>query len=83
MVYEETRQSGSHIRVRSTVKGFEHHFTIPAHTSLKIGTLSGILLEVATYLEISKEELAREFLAETLEEGRASPATTRQNTSNC
>ena len=59
--YEEIRQSGSHIRVRSTSKGSEHQVTIPAHFSLKIGTLSGILLEVAAYLELSKEALAREL----------------------
>lgn len=59
--YEEIRQSGSHIRVRSTSKGSEHQVTIPAHSSLKIGTLSGILLEVAAYLELSKEALAREL----------------------
>jgi hypothetical protein len=28
---------------------------------MKVGTLSGILLEIATYLEISKEALAREL----------------------
>ena len=59
--YEEIRQSGSHIRVRSTSKGAVHHVTIPAHTPLKVGTLSGILLEIATYLEISKEVLARDL----------------------
>jgi predicted RNA binding protein YcfA (HicA-like mRNA interferase family) len=59
--YQETRQSGSHIRVRSTVKGSEHHVTIPAHSPLKVGTLSGILLEVATYLELTKEALAQEL----------------------
>jgi predicted RNA binding protein YcfA (HicA-like mRNA interferase family) len=59
--YEQIRQSGSHIRVRSTSKGAEHQVTIPAHTPLKVGTLSGILLEIAGYLEISKEALAREL----------------------
>jgi predicted RNA binding protein YcfA (HicA-like mRNA interferase family) len=59
--YEQIRQSGSHIRVRSTSKGTDHHVTIPAHTPLKIGTLSGILLEIANYLEISKEVLAQEL----------------------
>jgi len=39
----------------------KHHVTIPAHTPLKVGTLSSILLEIATYLEISKEVLAREL----------------------
>jgi predicted RNA binding protein YcfA (HicA-like mRNA interferase family) len=59
--YQEIRQSGSHIRVRSAAKGSEHQVTIPAHSPLKVGTLSGILLEIATYLEISKETLAREL----------------------
>jgi len=59
--YEQIRQSGSHIRVRSTFKGTEHQVTIPAHSALKVGTLSSILLEIATYLEISKEVLAREL----------------------
>jgi predicted RNA binding protein YcfA (HicA-like mRNA interferase family) len=59
--YEQIRQSGSHIRVRSTFKGTEHQVTIPAHSGLKVGTLSSILLEIATYLEISKEVLAREL----------------------
>ena len=59
--YEEIRQSGSHIRVRSTFRGAEHQVTIPAHSPLKVGTLSGILLEIATYLEISKDVLAQEL----------------------
>jgi predicted RNA binding protein YcfA (HicA-like mRNA interferase family) len=59
--YEQIRQSGSHIRVRSTFKDTEHQITIPAHSALKVGTLSSILLEIATYLEISKEVLAREL----------------------
>jgi predicted RNA binding protein YcfA (HicA-like mRNA interferase family) len=59
--YEEIRQSGSHIRVRSILRGTEHQVTIPAHSPLKVGTLSGILLEIATYLEISKDALAREL----------------------
>jgi len=57
--YQEIRQSGSHIRVRSTFKGSEHQVTLPARSPLKVGTLSGILLEIAAYPEISKEVLAR------------------------
>jgi predicted RNA binding protein YcfA (HicA-like mRNA interferase family) len=59
--YEEIRQSGSHIRLRCASRGREHQVTVPAHFSLKIGTLSGILSEVATYLEMSKETLAAEL----------------------
>lgn len=59
--YQEIRQSGSHIRVRSTFRGSEHQVTIPAHSPLKVGTLSGILLEIATYIQMSKEALAQEL----------------------
>lgn len=59
--YEEIRQTGSHIRLRSTIKGKEHQVTVPAHISLKVGTLSGILSEIAAYLEMSKESLAEEL----------------------
>jgi len=59
--YEEIRQSGSHVRLRSAMMGKEHQVTVPAHESLKVGTLSGILTELAAYLEISKESLAEEL----------------------
>jgi predicted RNA binding protein YcfA (HicA-like mRNA interferase family) len=29
--YEITRQTGSHMRLTSAIKNFEHHLTIPAH----------------------------------------------------
>ncbi len=56
--YEISRQTGSHLRLTSTAKGSEHHITIPAHRSLRVGTLSGILTDVASYLDTGKEELA-------------------------
>lgn len=59
--YEITRQSGSHIRVTSKFKGTEHHVTIPAHKQLKIGTLAEILGDVASYLELTRENLAQEL----------------------
>lgn len=49
--YLITRQTGSHIRLTSMLKGREHHVTIPAHKELGVGTLHSILREVATYLE--------------------------------
>ncbi len=55
--YEITRQTGSHLRLTSTFKGTTHHITIPRHPSLKIGTLSGILTEVASYLEMDRQQL--------------------------
>lgn len=56
--YEITRQSGSHIRLTTAVNG-EHHITIPAHDPLKIGTLAGILADIARHHESSRDELLR------------------------
>ena len=50
--YEITRQTGSHMRLTSRLKGREHHVTIPAHKELSVGTLHSVLREVATYLEM-------------------------------
>lgn len=58
--YEITRQTGSHLRLTTHTNG-EHHLTVPAHDSLKIGTLSGILGDIARHLEISKNELIDEL----------------------
>jgi predicted RNA binding protein YcfA (HicA-like mRNA interferase family) len=55
--YEITRQTGSHIRL-TTTQGGEHHVTVPAHTPLKVGTLSAVLGEVATHLGMSRDALA-------------------------
>jgi len=59
--YSTARQTGSHMRLSTTSKGIEHHVTIPAHKQLKIGTLAEILNEVAQYLEISRDDLARKL----------------------
>ena len=59
--YEITRQTGSHLRLTSTKKGTEHHVTIPAHKQLRVGTLSAILAEIASYLEIERDALAEEL----------------------
>jgi predicted RNA binding protein YcfA (HicA-like mRNA interferase family) len=56
--YQVTRQTGSHMRLSSHFKGNPHHVTIPAHSPLKIGTLSQILADVAGYLELSRDQLA-------------------------
>jgi predicted RNA binding protein YcfA (HicA-like mRNA interferase family) len=56
--YRVTRQVGSHLRLTSTARGREHHITVPAHMALRAGTLSGILSEVASNLEIDRNQLA-------------------------
>lgn len=56
--YDITRQTGSHIRLTTTVNG-EHHITIPAHDPVKIGTLAGILADIARHHDLSRNELLR------------------------
>jgi predicted RNA binding protein YcfA (HicA-like mRNA interferase family) len=55
--YKITRQTGSHMRLTSTFKGFEHHITIPEHKPLGVGILDHIVNEIAAYLEIEHQEL--------------------------
>jgi len=45
----------------TTTQGGEHHVTIPRHKSLRVGTLSAILRDVAEHLD-----MPREMLLETL-----------------
>ena len=54
--YNVTRQTGSHIRLTTQQRG-EHHVTIPNHDPLRIGTLAGILADVAEHFEITRDEL--------------------------
>jgi predicted RNA binding protein YcfA (HicA-like mRNA interferase family) len=54
--YQITRQTGSHLRLTTTTNG-EHHVTVPDHDHLKVGTLSGIVGDVAQHLESSKGEI--------------------------
>ena len=50
------RRRSSHIRLTTTRNG-EHHITVPDHDPLKIGTLAGILRDVAEHLEIDRDQL--------------------------
>lgn len=54
--YEVSRQSGSHIRLTTSRNG-THHITIPDHRPIKIGTLSGILGDVAAHHQMTRDEL--------------------------
>jgi predicted RNA binding protein YcfA (HicA-like mRNA interferase family) len=59
--YEVTRQKGSHIRLTSSIRGYDHNLTIPAHDPLKVGTLNAILVEVAAYLKMTRRDLEQEL----------------------
>ena len=58
--YEQTRQSGSHIRL-STMKNGQHHLTIPNHTPIKIETLSAIFNDIAKHFQLSRKELLKKI----------------------
>ncbi len=55
--YAVSRQTGSHIRLKSNFMGYAHSITIPAHSPIKIGTLNNILKAIDAYLKITKEDL--------------------------
>jgi predicted RNA binding protein YcfA (HicA-like mRNA interferase family) len=59
--YQITRQTGSHMRLTSTARGFENHITIPAHKPLGVGILDHIVNEIAAYLEVEHQELLKEL----------------------
>jgi predicted RNA binding protein YcfA (HicA-like mRNA interferase family) len=54
--YAVTRQTGSHMRLTTAERG-EHHVTVPRHDPLRVGTLGGILGEVAAHFEIPRDEM--------------------------
>jgi predicted RNA binding protein YcfA (HicA-like mRNA interferase family) len=58
--YTITRQTGSHIRLTTDQNG-QHHITIPNHDSLKIGTLSFIIADVAQHFNKTKDEIMQQF----------------------
>ncbi len=54
--YSVLRQTGSHIRM-SSGRGGHDKLTIPFHKPLKVGTLSGILDEVAAQTGLTPDQL--------------------------
>lgn len=56
--YAVTRQSGSHIRLSTEIRG-THHITIPNHSPIKVGTLSGILRDIAEHHQMIREDLLK------------------------
>lgn len=54
--YRVTRQTGSHLRLTTRERG-EHHVTIPRHTALRVGTLAGLLSDIAQHFALTREEI--------------------------
>ena len=55
--YNVIRQTGSHVRLPITINDEAKNITVPNHDSIKLGTLMAILNEVATQLNISRDDL--------------------------
>jgi len=55
--YKVVRRSGSHVRLQKD----SHLITIPDHQTLKIGTLNGILTEIAIVKNKTKFEIINEI----------------------
>ena len=49
------------MRLTSTFMGNEHHVSVPRHNPLRVGTLDGILGDVAEYLGVDQGELKQEL----------------------
>jgi len=58
--YEVTRQTGSHLRLTTDLNG-QHHVTIPQHNSLRTGTLSAILSDVAGHFKVDRQEVIQKI----------------------
>jgi len=58
--YEVTKKTGGHIRLTTYING-KHNVTIPAHETIKVGTLNNILNDLAKHLEVEKKALLKEL----------------------
>ena len=57
--YEQTRQSGSHVRLTRSSETGDHHVTIPLHSPLRVGTLNAVLTDIAGHLGVSRDDIVR------------------------
>ena len=58
--YAVTRQKGSHLRL-TTFRAGEHHVTVPNHESLRLGTLNGILKDVAEHAGLPRDTVYQQL----------------------
>jgi predicted RNA binding protein YcfA (HicA-like mRNA interferase family) len=54
--YELNRQVGSHMMLETEIGG-QHLVVVPNHNPIKVGTLNGIIGDVAEHFGITKEEV--------------------------
>lgn len=60
MEYMITRQTGSHLRLTSSIHG-DHHVTILNHDPLRVGTLAAILNAVSVHHTIPRDDLLHQL----------------------
>ncbi len=56
--YVRVHQVGSHV-ILQTEQPQPHRIAVPAHPTLRIGTLNAILASVAAHKNVAKEEILR------------------------
>ena len=54
--YVEVHQTGSHI-ILNTKEPFAQRISIPAHKTLRIGTLSSLLRAISTHKGVEREDI--------------------------
>ena len=59
--YRSVRQRGSHMTLTRTSDGGSHSVTVPRHRTLRVGTLSGIVADVAAHLGVTQDEVRGEL----------------------
>ena len=57
----EERQRGSHMTLTRTDGDESHSVTVPRHRALRVGTLGGIVGDVAEHLGVTQDEVRREL----------------------
>ena len=62
--YQLIRQRGSHMRLASIARGMDHRVTVPRHRQVSVGTLNGIINDVAEYLGMTPAAVRRELFGD-------------------
>jgi predicted RNA binding protein YcfA (HicA-like mRNA interferase family) len=60
--YRVTPQPGNHLRLTTLERG-EHPIAVPRHASLRVGTLAGVLGDVAQHFGLTREALVERLFA--------------------
>ena len=59
--YQFIRQRGSHMVVALAIGGVKHSVTVPRHRAMRVGTLNGIVSDIAARLGKTKDEVHSEL----------------------